>query len=360
MSSAEIDRLLDEAQRLPDESPTKLALFEQAVRACDAIGDVHRGWSLRMTLTSLIYYTGDWDRMFAHFAWLLGHAKDVPGRESGHDLLWKYKWIANNAVKFPEVSIANVEGMLDDMEARFRAAGSTCRAVHQHRLYLALELGDHDAARRLLERWWHAPRDGLSDCYACELNARGWAFEQLGDDERAVGEWLAAIKGYPCHYVPDVCRGYLLSHLFRRGERRSAAAQHRLGYAAVRSKASSSCAHARHMAYEATRGRADEVVAMLDRHLGEGVADPTPDDRLDFLTQLVYVLDRLGELGRDRLPLRLPERVELPREEQVETAALRAWADVEARRIVDRFAQRHRSDQRLREHEGYRARFWGD
>ncbi len=340
MSDDELARIWAEVARLPKNSAAAVALLEEGARIADSRGDRQAGWDLRDALMSRVYHTGDWDKLLVHFGWSIAQHDREPERFPAEDVLWKYKWVVNEAARMPQIARPRLIALLGDMEQRFRAAGSSMRAVHQHRAVVMAKLGELDAARAAMGEWTACARDWLSDCVACEPDSRAELLAESGDEAGALAACEELLKSRAgCAEVPHRTHARMLAPLRARGDFERAMHHHRAGDPLSRPLAKLVEAHAQHLDFAAAEGLDDEAIGILDRHLAGAMAHPTAWERMIFWTAAARALSSLAERGRDRVPLRVPEDAGVDRD--ATTEALAAWARRNASDIAAAFDRRN-------------------
>ncbi|MCZ7608373.1 MAG: hypothetical protein M5U25_20495 [Planctomycetota bacterium] len=149
---------------------TGFAFAQEAVRLADLLNDRDLQWDARRELVDVASFSGHPREGLVAFSWMLAASDSDPGWRPDRELMWSYKWIAANLPDYPEFSRAQIEGVLDDMERRYRANGLSLKAVYSERFGVAWALGDEDAWQRYYRLWLEAPKDGSEDCRACERN----------------------------------------------------------------------------------------------------------------------------------------------------------------------------------------------
>lgn len=85
------------------------------------------------------------------------------------DVLWKYKWLLEDATYFYQISMADAERFAEDFKRRYIAAGYSLRPYYFER-YLFYREMDDARAENSFHLFEQAPRDFQSDCRACEQN----------------------------------------------------------------------------------------------------------------------------------------------------------------------------------------------
>ncbi len=351
--SAQLKEIRRERDRLSNQrTAAAVALYERAIKLCDAHNALDEGWEERAGLMHAVYYTGDWDKLLIHFGWCLAQHDRDPERFSAGELYWEYKWVVERGSHMPQIARDRLEGLLADMDRRFAAAGSTGRAVHQQRAIIMARLGEPEAAREAVAQWQRTGRDWLSDCRACEADHHAAVLAILGDRDGALERALKVIDGSTqCSEVPHQTHARVLVPLWQSGRRDAALHHHRLGYSMAREQSKLIEAHGIHLAFAAMAGLDDEIVPLIERHLPGALASPTAWERMIFLTATGFAVAQLAERGRTALAVRLPEGVardlaaQGPRGEEgddsVPLDAFIAWLDERARATAEAFDRRN-------------------
>ena len=166
----DIQKLLLKTERL-DNHDDKIALLKQAINIADANNDIDWGFDLRLDLIREETYTSHCTESFPAFAWVLNAYDNNPELIDESSFLWKYKWMASSAKRNINISRQQIEGIMDDLRIRMKRNGYTDSAYYTIALYWHLFLGDIDKAHELIKLRDETPRDSMSHCAACELDA---------------------------------------------------------------------------------------------------------------------------------------------------------------------------------------------
>jgi hypothetical protein len=339
---SEIDRLGDEARDLP-ESIAKLALYEEAVRLADLSNDWTRAYELRMELMEVAVYLGRSDLLLVAFAWCLAHFDRKPDESDAEELLWCYKWVVSSVIDFPEVSLTQIDEMLDDMERRYREFGSTMRAVWEARRGVAESAGRKDLARQAHVAFLQTERDELSDCEACEQSS---LVGYLSGEER----WTEAVdvaesilrRRLKCSHEPHTILGLSLEPLFRLGRLDEARKNHERGYRLVRRGAEFVQAWSWHLEFLVLMGEMEASRRLFERHLNDALNCEELPSRFNFLTSGLLFTERLLRNGTTTVKFRLPKSVDISvTRKGCEVTALAEWMRRAAHEIADRFDARN-------------------
>ncbi|WP_060533703.1 hypothetical protein [Paenibacillus bovis] len=213
----EILALYREALDLPD-SRTKVELLEQAVRMADHQGHVEAGYMVRSELVEAAIFSGYPRKAMIHYSWMLGQYDQNPQAYNQRNLLWSYKWILVNAIDFPEISMQQLQELIEDMRVRYQAAGYSDRTYYSNLYTLYLYAGELEQAQTAMEQVQRMPRDEMSDCSACEQDELVDHYIILGRYEEALQAAEPILQGrMSCTTVPHQTIASLLLPLYHLG-----------------------------------------------------------------------------------------------------------------------------------------------
>lgn len=213
-------------------------------------------------------------------------------------LSWCFKWVTSSLLAVPEVPLATVHAWIEQMRERYSAAGHGQHAVYAGLFALAAHTGsDIDFA---YECWATRPRDAFSDCEACEARARGRYWAGKGEFTRALEEWQPVLDGTEtCSIEPAATISESLLPLVRLGRLEDAASYHRSGYRLTRGKVGRAAHVGRHLEFAALTGNAPRGLELLAENRGRFDIVSHPAARLDFLTGVRVLLNRLVAEGAE-------------------------------------------------------------
>ncbi|MGV9939084.1 tetratricopeptide repeat protein [Streptomyces sp. NPDC003401] len=246
-------------------------------------------------------YSSEKDKMFVPFARLLRMWDERPEDFDAHEthaLHWVFKWVSAGMLDQPHVPLASVEKWLGEMEHRYRLAGHSERAVRSAELSVAAHVGDVERAERAFAAWLAAERDGMADCHACELHGQGWWRAERGRDAEALELWAPVLEGaYTCAHEPHTVLASSLVPLLRLGRVDEARANHLRGFRLVRAMESMRGAYADHVEFCALTGNEARGLELLAERPAYFTDEGQPRSRLDFLSVVVLLMERLSALG---------------------------------------------------------------
>ena len=160
---------------------------------------------LAMALLDLVEaytFTDDGSKAFVVFARLLrlwDEAPELFDESDQRNLFWEFKWVAADLPEYPQITRAQAEAFLNDMEWRFRLAGHGISSVRMSRFRWAWHAGDPDAEEARLA-WISGMRDEFEDCAACTIGQQVEFFTETGRFDEAVE--LARTQEFSCNLEP--------------------------------------------------------------------------------------------------------------------------------------------------------------
>ncbi|MGW6544421.1 tetratricopeptide repeat protein [Streptomyces massasporeus] len=246
-------------------------------------------------------YSSEKGKMFVPFARLLRmwdeRPEDFDAYET-HSLHWVFKWVSAGMLDQPHIPLASIEKWLGEMEHRYRLAGHSERAVRSAAHSVAAHVGDVARAERAYAAWLAADRDAMADCHACELHGQGWWQAEQGRDAEALELWRPVLEGeYTCAHEPHTSLASCLVPLLRLGRLDEARACHLRGFRLVRAMESMRGAYADHVEFCALTGNEARGLELLAERPAYFTDDGQPRSRLDFMTVVALLMDRLTVLG---------------------------------------------------------------
>ncbi len=224
-----IHELCDAAFEL-DHGPAQIVLLEEAVQIADAHNDVDLGYEVRQYLIDAATFGGSPDISLVAFAWCVARYDEDPDSFDPEPLYWRYKWIATAAPKFPTISRAQIEQLLDDMHQRYVAAGIGLHPFYQTRRNVHVYMGNIPAAQQDHEHVLRHERNFMSDCIACEQDSVVRLCLEVGDfaQAEAAGKPIFE-KRLKCAEVPHRTYAMFLLPLLENGHPELAKTYHRSG-----------------------------------------------------------------------------------------------------------------------------------
>ncbi|MFJ5999175.1 tetratricopeptide repeat protein [Streptomyces sp. NPDC092370] len=283
------------------EGPARNARAEQLLTAAEKLNNPLAVIEALGHQLKVYNYSSEKGKMFVPFARLLRmwdeRPEDFDAHET-HSLHWVFKWVSAGMLDQPHIPLASIEKWLGEMEHRYRLAGHSERAVRSAEHSVAAHVGDVARAERAYAAWLAADRDGMSDCHACELHGQGWWQAEQGRDAQALQLWRPVLEGeYACAHEPHSALASSLVPLLRLGRLDEARAHHLRGLRLVRAMESMRGAYAEHVEFCALTGNEARGLELLAERPAYFTGDGHPRGKLDFMSVVALLMDRLTGLG---------------------------------------------------------------
>jgi hypothetical protein len=279
--------------------------MESAVQLADRHNDIDLGYEARRVLMNLAQHAGHPDIALVAFTWRLGQHKADPRRFPAETLLWEYKWIAVDLVRYSQFSREQIEETVRGMAEQYERANASARSVVKVRWWNALWMADFDQVREALPRWEALPRDQWADCRACDMSDPATARLLTGDVAGGLELARRVIDGrYRCLTVPRETYGEMVLPLLRLGRYEDAAVAYRTGRQMLRDNRHLVRALGNYVAYLTLTGALSRATALLERYFHWVDGRMPPLDQLYLFLNARLLTDRLGKAGRAGLQIR--------------------------------------------------------
>ncbi len=338
----QIADLLDEADDL-EHGTAQLALTEEAVELADALRDVGVAFFTRSKLVGAATFAGRTDIAMVAYSWLLTKYDEAPEDYDSQELLWQYKWILENVADFPNIRKEQIDALFDDMKRRYKSAGATLHAYWGILRNNAFIMGDPAEAKRANAKLLQTPRDHLSNCLACVQDEEVEYCTFIGDDAGALRAAKPILTGkMKCGEVPERTYAGIAMPLIRLGKHGRALEHYQTGYRLIRQNPKFVRHKGMFLVALTLTGNLDRAVKLLDRHLPEAIDSASPWWRFEFYLAARLLLEKLADTGRETVPIRVPEKVDLgDSAESPKIAELSRWLDAELVKLATAFDARN-------------------
>lgn len=183
----EAERALADLRRLPY-GTARTAAAESLTRDIETAGPASKLPEALLDLIEAYTFSNEGLRSFVAFARLLRLLDENPDLFDSADtrnVYWEYKWVAADLPAFPEITAAQAEAFLEDMERRFALAGLGTRSVAMSAFRWAWNAG-LPTADQALDAWLATPRDEYEDCAACTVGHQVDFFASTGRPTEAL------------------------------------------------------------------------------------------------------------------------------------------------------------------------------
>ena len=164
---AELDSLIDQTPH----GETRKSLLRKAWELSDAEHDYPWQMYYRLEYMDEVCFHGDCMESYIIFPEILKlYDEEIKKRgqeEYESNILWKYKFLFDNAPEFYQISIQQYEKLWQDAKQRYQKCGYSLRPLYQNR-HSFYENIDSEEAEKAYQEFEKCPRDSMSDCHACE------------------------------------------------------------------------------------------------------------------------------------------------------------------------------------------------
>lgn len=320
------DELNRQAWSMPD-GKGKLALLEEAIRIADVYLTKDDAYEARMTYSSAALESGCPERLLVSFAWCLARFEQHPEEHSSFTILWHYKWVLHQVWRLPQLSLKQIDGLFDDFKAKCLQYGFSLRPYYQQMLSYKQAQGKMEEAVHYYKLWKKTPRDGLSDCRACEQNQFGEYYFKRNQFKRGMGAMKPILEGkLQCRSVPQNTYSQIIMPLLQLGEYEEAVRIARKAFRKIEGP-SYLYEYGIFLAFFAVTDM-EKAVKLYERTIHLGLASRMPWDRFHYLLAVKLFL---GEWNRAKRRRKLAESERVTPE----------WLDREVRSIAAAFDERN-------------------
>lgn len=345
-----------EAKRLSERAawlgPTKwgLAFYEEAIQLADMHQDEELGFELRTPYVRMASHLLRGDRAIEAFHWMLTRYDQDPQRHAGRSPLSLYRPVIGQMCNQPQISRAQIDARIADMQRRLQAEGESLREVHALRRNIGADLGDKELARdahRELQRL-PAGSEPKRDLWQEVLY---WIF--IGDERRAIqcGELsLNTVLGKPNTELSNekpgwhdsqVC-AHLLLPLANCGRLDEAVEIQTRIVSTLWLGNAFNWPDGEHLKFLALDGRSMDAVKLFKPFYACVVDGRDPLTHLHFFLDSIPMLDQLHASGVSKLLMKLPDTLPVPHDNRrYSIALLRDHVHQRAAEIATQFDTRN-------------------
>lgn len=213
-------------------------LLEQAIKAADAENDVEAGYEAREMFMDATYILGMPKKQLLAFAWMIKQFEADEIQIDAYDLMWKYKWVGENIVDFPEISKEQIDHLLEDMKQKYLGFQYSLKPYYKIRTLVAMSMGEPEEVLRWHTEWQSAKKDHMNDCIACETHEEVHYDFYQGNYQAAVDKAKPLISGkQKCGEVPHLTNGILALCFWELGDQEAAKKRFNVGYQLTKNQA---------------------------------------------------------------------------------------------------------------------------
>lgn len=313
--SKEIFTALSELKGQPH-SLEKITGLEALVREADVTDKMKLAYRVRLELIEAAVHGGSHEKAVVAFSWCLSQMDRQQPWIDPDGILWRYKWILSGIAEYPTIDRRKIDSMLDDFEQRLKTHGYSPKPVWKLRMELARKMGRIDESRTSFEQWEMMSRDGMSDCYACDLDEAVAAAVGFGDYEVAVERAELIVEGKSrCKEVPHLTYARVLLPMLRLKKFEEAAEYHNVGYPKISRNRDFLRPAAQHMIATAALADLPRGLRLLEKHLPWAESSSEQMARMEFYHAAEVLLARVSEKRSKARKLKLPSTLACYRED---------------------------------------------
>lgn len=181
----------------------KIKMLKQAATIADENDDIEWGYDVRLQLIRECYYLASGTDLVKEFSWILNAYEEHPDWFDESDFLWQYKWILGEMYNNPEVSMEQIEHILEDFKTRLQRNGYGLRPYYDRLFDEAVAIGDFENAKICLDKANDAPEDRMGSCPACRLDSELDYYLLQGQFDEAYNRAQPLLsKQLSCTHVP--------------------------------------------------------------------------------------------------------------------------------------------------------------
>jgi hypothetical protein len=158
----------------------------------------------RMTYIRQAVFLNQDQEVIAMFPWFLNECDSKDNYSKYLQVLWTFKWVINSVTDFPAISLAKIEGLLQEFERRFEEYGTGDRVINYFKAQLESQLGNVEKSLEFAADYFSATKTCiLDDCAACEPNNISRVYLVAEQYDRMMDCIKPILDGeLTCHVVP--------------------------------------------------------------------------------------------------------------------------------------------------------------
>ena len=338
-----LGELLADASQL-EYSPAKVALLESAVRMADSLGSTDASMEARLDLIDAATFSGAQEKTLVAFSWVLAAYDKDPELLDEFELLWRYKWVLDNSVKFPEISMQKILELCDDFKKRMVESGYGLNSLYNSLTSTYINVGDLDSAAGFYKKWTETVRDEMSDCIACDVHTKAWALLQLGHRDQAIDVMQPLLQNeLTCSNKPQHTYALSLFPLYESGRIENADFFCKHGYQMTAGDHQYLDTNSDHLNYMVLRRDLTTAIKNAERHFPIALRSMIPRDRLVFYSACLNLLNVLINIDKNQATsLRVPKSIEcIEKDGSYAADELLQWLDFQVKELCTRFDKRN-------------------
>lgn len=339
-----IDELRAMSLAMPYGMPS-VSLMSEAVQLCDSINDLTLSFDLRIELMKRANFSGRSDMMLVAFSWCLTQYDRDPARFNAVRLLWIYKWVVSACLTFPTIELSRIEQLIEDMDRRYRAYGSTMHAVWSARRSLFVHMRNKRRAKAAHAKLIKCRRDNLSNCIACAVASDVDYYIFMLQWQQAIEAAEPVINGgLSCTFQPHGLYASILLPLLHLQRYDEAQKYYQRGIRLIRNTKTLVSERAALLQYLVIMRELPSAKRLVERFLPGAMEAIEENEYFDFLQASYLWTRRLTEKGTRHVKIRLPDAIAAQFDQgPIDVERLGEWFALRANEIAARYDARNRT-----------------
>ncbi len=200
-----------------NEVDDKLNYLKKCIAEADKEKDAKQMVTLRHDYIYQSVFHGDNFKGIIMFPEFMKVFDENPGVFPPSSFMFPFKWILENTSEFYQVSVEQIDRYYERFKKYIEKFGYTMRTYYLKKYHSYLDI-DREMAIESFKKFEDFKRTDMSDCAACEMNAKISYEARFGSVKKAVAMFNSMIdQGKHCAEVPQVTYAALADELTRLG-----------------------------------------------------------------------------------------------------------------------------------------------
>ncbi|OJJ19965.1 hypothetical protein BKI52_15925 [marine bacterium AO1-C] len=202
MYGLQIQKLIIKKDLL-DNPADKIKLLQQAIGLADTHQDIEWAINLRLELMEEELDTPQSQLSLEALSWIIGAYEQDSSVVDETSFLWQYKWVLDNVITDPNVSVEQRDAIIADFSMRFQRNHYSLRPLYESYFRFHNYFGIQEKAKEYQALRNQEGNDEMSDCPACELDTTIGYLINFENIDKAKAEAQDILNGkLNCNRIP--------------------------------------------------------------------------------------------------------------------------------------------------------------
>lgn len=333
----------DEYDRL-NQFNLAIPLQEKAVSIASEHDDVIFQMYWRFDLIKSYIFTGDTLKAIIHFSWCVTQMeKGYTNDQVVYQILWEYKYIADEIVRFASVSHKKIEEFFESMKKMYIEENISLHPYYSLRVgacIFGIDTGTD--IKEYYKKWLVEPVDEeYEDCNACSLGRKISYYIFLGDYRSALKAAKNIINGTcECSQVPHVPFAELLLPLYSLEEYELADTLQRKGIRLINGDKTFIKEVGRHIMYLSLTN-IENGIRVFERNYPNSLKCSIDDMKMWFNMGAFVLFSKLKEKDIEKIKIKIPKDSPIYSTKGYNVSDLREFFKKETIKLIDAFDHRN-------------------